>query len=173
MKNLKFLISMITVFAIALTFSACKGPSDTGALPTEAESGGEISVSMSIECFDILDNYSSLDEALQNEEYVPNNGIILSLDDVSIHDGDTVFDVLKKVTYENDIQFEYEESLYGVYIKGLNYIYEDSCGTLGGWLYTVNGEEPQVGCDSFVLKDSDEVTWYYVCDFAAMYEDAS
>ena len=81
-------------------------------------------------------------------------------------DGASVFDVLKKVTREKDIQMEFrEDALYsGAYIEGINYLYEFDGGTLSGWMYKVNGQFPNYGCSQYKVKNGDEIVWMYTCD---------
>ncbi len=38
-------------------------------------------------------------------------------------------------------------------------------GKYSGWMYTVNGEHPAFGLNSFMLSDGDEVVWHYVNDY--------
>ncbi len=122
------------------------------------------SVTIEIDAHTVLDNYDKLDKTLQDEKYIPKDGIILPETTVYIDDNDSVFDALKRVTKENKIQIEYSALSGSAYIEGINYLYEFSCGDLSGWMYTVNGEFADVGCDSFTLHDGDVVKWIYTCD---------
>lgn len=36
-----------------------------------------------------------------------------------------------------------------------------SCGANSGWMYSVNGETPEVGMKNCVLTENDEILWYY------------
>ena len=51
-------------------------------------------VFISIRCDTILDNYDELDPALQSEEFVPPDGVILPPTEYVLRPGDTVFDIL-------------------------------------------------------------------------------
>ena len=51
-----------------------------------------------------------------------------------------------------------------VYIRGIHYLYEFSCGPLSGWMYLVNGKTTNLGCSNYPLKDGDYVEWVYTCD---------
>lgn len=98
--------------------------------------------------------------------YVPANGVILAKTTATFTEGENVFDVLKRVTREKDIQMEFrEDALYsGAYIEGINYLYEFDGGTLSGWMYKVNGQFPNYGCSKYIVKDGDEIVWMYTCD---------
>ncbi len=100
------------------------------------------------------------------EPFVPYDGVILPEIPVDIKQGDTVFDVLKAVCAEYNIQFEYSgQNIYNtIYIEGINQIYEKDCGSLSGWIYKVNGVQPQTGCSDYKLRSGDVVEWVYTCD---------
>lgn len=125
-------------------------------------------VFISIRCDKILDNYSNLDKSLQSEKYVPSDGVILPKTQYVLRHGDTVFDILDRCVRYNKIQMEFQgadkNSYKSVYIQGINYLYEFSCGPLSGWMYTVNGKFPNYGCSKYKLKDGDVIEWVYTCD---------
>lgn len=98
-----------------------------------------------------------------DEDYIPENGIILS-DTFAIEEDETVFDILTQAAQEYSIQLDYSGGADSVYIVGMNYLYEFDFGDLSGWLYRVNGEQPSVGCDRYVLSDGDDIEWIYSCE---------
>lgn len=125
-------------------------------------------VFISIRCDTILDNWENLDESLRYDEYVPKDGVILPRTEYVLREGDTVFDILDRAVRYNRIQMEYQgsdqNSFGSVYIRGINYLYEFSCGELSGWMYKVDGEYPNYGCSKYKLKDGQEIEWVYTCD---------
>lgn len=124
-------------------------------------------VTVSIRCDEVLKHWDDLDPALQSEEFVPGDGVILAASQYVLRPGDTAFDLLERVTRYHKIQMEYQgadkNSFSSVYIKGIHYLYEFSCGPLSGWMYRVNGEVPQKGCSQYELKNGDVVEWVYSC----------
>ncbi|QQY80150.1 uncharacterized protein DUF4430 [Keratinibaculum paraultunense] len=88
-------------------------------------------------------------------------GTILGLTEVELNDGDTVFDVLKRVVKDKGIQMEYKGRKSSVYIRGIHNIYEFDRGPESGWVYRVNGKVPQVSCGAYKLKDGDKIEWLY------------
>ena len=48
-----------------------------------------------------------------------------------------------------------------VYVKGIGHIYEYDFGPLSGWMYSVNGETPSVGCGSYKPQPGDYIEWRY------------
>ncbi len=125
-------------------------------------------VTLSIRCDSVLEHYDQLDKALQSGEHIPKDGVILAETTYVLRDGDTVFDVLYRAVRHNQIQFEYQgadENLFGsVYVQGIQYLYEFSCGEHSGWVYRVNGEFPYYGCSQYRLQNGDVVEWIYTCD---------
>ena len=128
-------------------------------------------VTLTISCKEALENYDRLDEALKNEKYVPSDGFILKPTKYVLRKGDTAFDVLYRAARYNRIQLEFqgaEKNSFGSnYIKGINYLYEFSCGENSGWIYTVNGVPPNFGCSQYVLKDGDKLDFVYTCSLGA------
>lgn len=125
-------------------------------------------VTISIRCDTVLANPDDLDPALKQGDYIPSDGVILPPTEYVLRPGDTVFDILDRAVRYNRIQMEYQgsdENSYGsVYIKGINYLYEFSCGPLSGWMYRVDGEYPNYGCSKYELKDGQNIEWIYTCD---------
>lgn len=130
--------------------------------PTEDEIIGYCSISIS--CKNILNNMDLVDE--NKKAYVPTDGVILKKTEVPIRHGDTVFDVLRRITKEKGIQMEYSYTpMYGsMYIEGIGNLYEFDCGNLSGWMYSVNGVFPGFGCSKYVLNGGEVIRWLYTCD---------
>lgn len=122
-------------------------------------------VTLSIRCNTIFDNYDQLDKSLTG--YVPEDGVILPPTEYVLRDGDSVFEILSRAVRHNRIQLDYageNETAYGaVYVKGINYIYEFSCGPLSGWIYRVDGEAPSYGCSKYYPSDGQNIEWIYSC----------
>ena len=125
-------------------------------------------VTISIRCDTILKNYGELDPALRSGEFVPPDGVILPPTKYVLRPGDTVFDILDRAVRYNKIQMEYQgadKNSYGsVYVQGIHYLYEFSCGPLSGWMYRVDGEFPNYGCSKYKLQNGQVIEWVYTCD---------
>ena len=110
-------------------------------------------VTISIRCDTVLDHYDRLPEELKSEEFIPSDGIILPPTEYVLRPGDTVFDLLDRAARYNRIQLEYQgadQNNFGtVYIRGMHYLYEFSCGPLSGWMYRVNGKFPNLCCSIY------------------------
>ncbi len=133
-------------------------PEETQAPETEHK----LSCHISISCETILDNMEDLEPG--KAPYVPEDGWILSAT-AEFTEGETVFDVLKRVCDSYGIQLEYSWTpMYNsYYVEGINNLYEFDCGSESGWMYKVNGWFPNYGCSSYTLEDGDEIGWRYTC----------
>ncbi|MCY1714459.1 DUF4430 domain-containing protein [Caproiciproducens galactitolivorans] len=123
----------------------------------------ETSCTLFISCGDILKNREKFSE--DKLSAVPKDGIIFAEKNVKIKNGETVFDVLLRVTKADGIPMESAVSpvYQSTYIKGINNIYEKDFGASSGWTYTVNGKQPPVSCNGYKLKNGDKIQWLFVC----------
>ena len=81
--------------------------------------------------------------------------------------GDTVFDILVKVTRKKGIHMEYRGSGSNTYIEGINNLYEFDGGSNSGWMYSVNGVYPNYGVGAYKVKSSDVIKFNYTCNLGA------
>ena len=118
----------------------------------------------SIECSTILNNLKDLDP--DKRELVPSNGVILAPTKVTFYEGESVFDVLRRVCKEKGIHMEssWTPIYNSAYIEGIHNLYEFDCGELSGWMYRVNGWYPNYGCSRYQLVDGEKVEFRYTCD---------
>ena len=119
---------------------------------------------ISISCSTILSNMENLTEG--KESLVPSNGVILGNVKVEFEKGDTVFDVLSKLTRNKRIHMEYVDTpaYNSAYIEGIANLYEKDCGSGSGWMYCVNGWYPDYGCSQYEVENGDVIQWNYTCD---------
>lgn len=124
----------------------------------------KLTCTLSIRCDTILNNMDMLKE--EKKAMVPSDGVILATTTVTFSEGESVFDVLKRVTRQQRIHMEFENTpIYNsAYIEGINNLYEFDCGNLSGWMYKVNDWFPNYGCSRYQLKQGDVIEWVYTCD---------
>jgi len=118
----------------------------------------------SIECTTILNNLTDLDS--DKLELVPSNGVILAPTEITFYEGESVYDVLQRVCRENGIHMEasWTPVYNSAYVEGIHNLYEFDCGSLSGWMYSVNGWYPNYGCSRYQLVQGEVVAWRYTCD---------
>lgn len=158
----------IAIFLIVLIASGTKIQSVDDYYLTHIDDITEDSetVTLSIRCDTVLDNWDKLDEELKFEKYVPQSGVILQEFTLVLRKNDTVYDILNRAVRHKKIHMEcvYSANYGSVYVQGINHLYEFSCGELSGWMYEVNGVFPNYGCSKYVLKNGDKIEWVYTCD---------
>ncbi len=115
-----------------------------------------------IDCRSILENMDKLDK--DKHSLVPVDGVIFS-GNVGFNEGESVYDILRRVCSENNIQLEaaYTPAFGSSYIEGINNLYEFDCGSASGWIYKVNGNSPSEGCSSYLPKNGDSIEFCYNC----------
>lgn len=143
---------------------------DTPASPDETDTPSENAAptcTVSISCAAILENLDRLNA--EKADLIPADGVLLAPTAVEFTEGESVFDVLKRVCRENKIHMEFSETpvYQSAYIEGIGNFYEFDCSEGSGWMYRVNGEFPNYGCSRYTLADGDTVEWVYTCDFGA------
>ena len=119
---------------------------------------------IAISCGTILNHMDKLNT--DKKDCVPSDGWILKETTVEFKEGETVFDILKKVTKDNKIHMEFSGSGKAgtAYIEGINNIYEFDCGSISGWMYAVNDEYFSSGCSNYKVSLGDKIKWLYSCD---------
>lgn len=178
MKKVLTAVLFFTVAAVILFFTVDIQTVDEYYLThLEDISSDSETVTLSVTCETILDNYGKLSDSLKNSGAVPSDGVLLTDTEYVLRSGDTVFDVLNRALQHNKIHFDYtgspDSSMESVYVKGINNIYEHDCGDLSGWMYCVNGVYIQLPCSEYELQNGDVVEWKYTCDLGRDIEDVT
>lgn len=121
------------------------------------------SCTLTIECHTLLDNMDNVKESKQ--KYVPASGVILKKTKVTFTEGETVYDILKRTCKKAGVQLEvsYSGGYGSYYVEGIGHLYEFDCGRESGWVYSVNGKQPNYGCSSCVVQAGDNIVWSYTC----------
>ncbi len=118
---------------------------------------------LSVFCTTAVNN-SSLSASVK--AVLPSDGIILQGTSVKFEEGESVFDITKRVCMEQRIPFEFSITpVYNTaYVEGIFNLYQFDCGSASGWVYSVNGIFPSYGCSEYKLKDGDRIEWHYTCN---------
>lgn len=96
----------------------------------------------------------------------PEDGCILATRSVALKGGDTAFDALRRACEAAGLALEYSYTpLYGsYYVEGIGNLYEFDGGETAGWVFSVNGGEPNQSSSAVTVADGDAVVWRYVWD---------
>lgn len=152
---MKRFLACIAALLALLLFAGCTGP---------AEDRPPITVTLEIRCDVLLNHLDQLKE--EKRALVPESGVLLSTGPITAYEGDTVFDLLRRELIARKLQFEYTDAnIYkSAYIEGICNLYEFDCGPKSGWVYSVNGQFPNLGCSGYTLSDGDRVVFAYTRD---------
>lgn len=138
-------------------------PAPVESQDSDVDTNKKYTCTISISCETILGN----DKCAESKKaLVPEDGIILPATEVTFSDGESVYDVLRRVCKANKIHMEssFTPVYNSAYIEGIHNLYEFDVGKLSGWMYNVNGWYPNYGCSRYQVKDGDVVEWRYTCD---------
>ena len=159
-------IVKVMILMLALSLLAGCGKTNTAQV-TDSNGDGKLTCTLEIRCDTLLGNLDRMTAG--KAALVPEDGILLQTTGIEFAGGESVFDVFRKVLREEKIHFEYvDASAYdSVYIEGIGNLYEFDCGPQSGWMYSVNGIYPGLGCSAYTLADGDVIVFNYTCDLGA------
>ena len=160
------LIARIGVLILALVLLCGCGKSNN--IDVEDINGdGKITCTLEIRCDTLLGNLDQL--PAEKADLVPPDGVMLPVKEVEFTGGESVFDVFRRVLRDEKIHFEYvDASAYdSVYIEGIGNLYEFDCGPQSGWMFSVNGVHPGLGCSAYTLADGDVIVFNYTLDLGS------
>ena len=90
---------------------------------------------------------------------------------VTINNNTTVYDVIKQVLGEANLEGSANNKYSTMYISGVKipgtdrYLSEFSNGNFSGWMYTLNGHHPNLGVAQQFLQNNDEIVFHYTDDY--------
>lgn len=135
---------------------------DSASIPaaTEPPRNAKRECFLQVSCKDVWSHADMLKDNMK--KVLPADGMIIQ-GDFAFDEGDTAFDVLKRACEEKGvlIDYVYTPGFSTYYIKGIQHLYEFDCGDESGWMYEVNGRNPDVGCSRYKLAAGDRVSFYY------------
>ena len=90
------------------------------------------------------------------------NANILPKQDLKVvQEQTTALEVLKQALDETKIKYFIEDTSWGPFLQSIAGQEGGSLGGYDGWSYKVNGEYASVGANDYVVKDGDELQFYY------------
>ena len=89
---------------------------------------------------------------------VPYTGSLPAGDSTVDLTGPTALGALEAASVRGEFFYELQSFSFGPYVSQIGRYPAE--GTTG-WVYKVNGVSPPVGADAYVLKEGDEVLWYF------------
>lgn len=162
---MKRFVKIVALILSLILLCGC-GKSD-GVEVADTNGDGKLTCTLEIRCDTLLENLDKLTEG--KAALVPEDGTLLPVTEVEFTGGNSVFDVFRQTLKNQKIHFEYvDASAYdSVYIEGIGNLYEFDCGPQSGWMYSVNGTYPGLGCSGYTLADGDVIVFSYTLDLGA------
>ena len=162
---MKRFVKIVALILSLMLLSGCAKSNGTEVADTNGD--GKLTCTLEIRCDTLLGNLDKLTEG--KAALVPEDGILLPVTEVEFTGGNSVFDVFRQTLKNQKIHFEYvDASAYdSVYIEGIGNLYEFDCGPQSGWMYSVNGTYPGLGCSGYTLADGDVIVFSYTLDLGA------
>ncbi|MDR1927283.1 MAG: DUF4430 domain-containing protein [Oscillospiraceae bacterium] len=113
------------------------------------------SVTLSIECKTAVANGN--ETALAS---YPDGSILAARQFAFTEEVPSVYNLLDR----SGVAIETTRSAMGVYVRSIGGLAAGSSGGMSGWIYLVNGAQPSMSCDKYVLKSGDVVAWRFTCN---------
>ena len=97
---------------------------------------------------------------------VPRDGVILPATPVKFTQGESAYDVLRRVCKAAGISLDYSYCpvVGGYYITEIAGLCSHDYGPGSGWLFKVNGWFPNYGASKHEVEDGDVIVWVYSCE---------
>ena len=162
---MKRFVKIVALILSLMLLCGCAKSDGTEVADTNGD--GKLTCTLEIRCDTLLGNLDKLTEG--KAALVPEDGTLLPVTEVEFTGGNSVFDVFRQTLKNQKIHFEYvDASAYdSVYIEGIGNLYEFDCGPQSGWMYSVNGTYPGLGCSGYTLADGDVIVFSYTLDLGA------
>lgn len=153
---------LLMILPLFLLLSACSANTNQASSKT----GSAHTCLLTVSCAILLEKGDMLDES--KTELVPEDGILLKIENAAFEDGESVMDVLRREAKNAKLHMETKDTPgMGTYLEGIGNLYEFDAGELSGWLYRVNGEFLGIASSEYKLSDGDAVEFLYSCDMGA------
>lgn len=109
-------------------------------------------------------NTSKPAETVSYNLVIKGKGSYILQENVTIQDGQTVYDVLLSATKQHHIEFQAVDSQYGMYVVNIGGLKAANYGgnANNGWVYKVNGVSPPSSANKKTLKSTDQIEWTYL-----------
>lgn len=152
--------TVLVILSAAVWLLNIKTSAEYNAQPPE----NGITVRVGADCTKALDHLSDIDESINPLSVIPENGIILPLDEITLSENSTAFDALTEAARSNGVPVDFMGASNYVYVRGIGFVYEFGFGSESGWTYRVNGSAPPISAGAYKLSDGDTVEFIYTCE---------
>lgn len=121
-------------------------------------------VTLSVNVNMLLSNMHLLHQ--DKHELVPADGWIFPPTEVTVYEGESVFNVLQREMRRHRIHMasRFTPVFNSAYVEAINNLYEFDGGPLSGWMYSVNGWFPNFGSSRYLLTPGAVIEWHFTVD---------
>jgi len=134
--------------------------------PTDPQAPGDgtFTVTLTVRADTILRNMHLLDSAKHG--LVPPDGVIFPATQVTVTEGESIFDVLQREMRNARIHMvsRFTPIYSSAYIEAINNLFEFDVGPLSGWMHRVNGQFPGIGVSQVLLRPGDVIELLFTVD---------
>ena len=97
---------------------------------------------------------------------LPRDGVLLPATPVKFTQGESAYDVLRRVSKAAGISVDYRyyPLVAGYYVTEIGGLSSHDYGPGSGWLFKVNGWFPNYGASRYEIEDGDVIVWLYTCE---------
>jgi len=151
-KFLLTLLAVLAVLGVMLALVLLGGCAPAAPVPEAApDSAGAVTIS--VEC-----GFASAGGVAG----APDDGVIVAKTVAPISDGDTMWDVLRRVCRESGVVVAKNGSGKSVFVKSIGGVAPVSGQS--GWMFRINGEFVMASAGNIPMSDGDVVEWVYTMD---------
>ncbi|MEK2588294.1 DUF5776 domain-containing protein [Lentilactobacillus buchneri] len=89
------------------------------------------------------------------------NGSVLASGSITLAKGATALDALNALASQHNMSITTVGSGITAYVKGINGYNAGPAGTMTGWLYSINGNQPNTSIGAYVVANGDRISLNY------------
>ncbi|MGF2384877.1 DUF5776 domain-containing protein [Lentilactobacillus otakiensis] len=89
------------------------------------------------------------------------NGSVIASGSVTVSKGATALDALNTLASQHSLSITTVGSGITAYVKGINGYNAGPAGTMTGWLYSINGNQPNTSIGAYVVANGDRISLNY------------
>ncbi len=147
------------------TSSSSSSATTTPSVPTTPPTGSNSSSSSSTNTSGTATNNNSNPDTNTNTETVTvsvnANGSVLASGSITLSKGATALDALNALASQHNMSITTVGSGITAYVKGINGYNAGPAGTMTGWLYSINGNQPNTSIGAYVVANGDRISLNY------------
>ncbi len=163
------IIGLFAAVTIAVCAAGCglisTSPPEPPATAAE-QPAAEISVTLDIDFSAVYEaaNYDKLAPAVKNAAALPQDGTFAKAEVRTAKEGSTALDILRGYCDENGIMLDVRKGTAGIsdYVRGIGGLSEGDCTRHSGWVYEIDGVEPDVGMSDTTMQNGGHLFVRYI-----------